>query len=480
MITNQVDNTIITIKTSFDLPPKLLSLLNKRRFAILFEEYQVLHPKLCVTDIYDIIKTIKSKFFSTFDTSLRDDAVKILQQTLPEAFHNALANNLDVNQVWNSISKKNILAVSTNQELELYQKLTQMGNVVLRFSLVPNVLARLPPSCHPGDRMIWTQKQNLGSFFVSIPLLLVDHGCWIRSYFMNDAVSGLDVEFNESIVQSISGGENPMENVPLSLMHGLCSSIDDFSSSIGVVGTNSVSKGEEVKEEDKQQTYKSNSGAQFVFVADGNFNNLPESCKGVVHINGNEEAPLPIDCIYALNVPILMCEEESNSNSSAFMTSTMPSNLEIKRLFDDMIQIKRLRSHKGTPRNTTIHTWRTNGCIRGEGNGDQRHEFLYDNQLWDNEICQILPKSILNILNVLIKYGANRIRIQLQLHSNDSLIIQKHCNNDGVAFFDHVEHYDVPRGLEYQDRICTGFCVLLPEGERQKYWKRVRSCADDD
>ena len=62
----------------------------------------------------------------------------------------------------------------------------------------------------------------------------------------------------------------------------------------------------------------------------------------------------------------------------------------------------------------------------------------------------------------------------------DSLIIQKHCNNDGVAFFDHVEHYDVPRGLEYQDRICTGFCVLLPEGERQKYWKRVRSCADDD
>ena len=49
-----------------------------------------------------------------------------------------------------------------------------------------------------------------------------------------------------------------------------------------------------------------------------------------------------------------------------------------------------------------------------------------------------------------------------------------------MAFFDHVEHYDVPRGLEYQDRICTGFCVLLPEGERQKYWKRVRSCADDD
>ena len=465
-----------------DLPAHLLPLYEARKFSILFEELQVLHPTKSISQISDCIQHLKSQFFSSFDTSFRDSIVASIRQSLPDD----LRNSSSVNRAWNQRNGNHLLAETNEEELTLLQESLPPTSVKLKFSLVPNQIARTPAKWHAGDRMQWIQNQNLGSFYVHLPLVATNpnlniNSCWIRSYYMTGAVSGLDTTIDTTTTDTSLGAtfltsalgttDLTMSAVKLpsmTMMHGLCSS----TSTAAIGGENH---------------YSSDTGYQFVFVADGKYTNtnLPASCRRTVHINGNINAPLPVESICAIDMNALLDQEYSTTNGCSITEEDVSS------LLTSMIQLGRLRAHRGNDSNTTIKTWRTNtktwktstrtNTIKNDQHCDgsnKRHEFLYDSGEWDINIVSVLPPSVRNMLECLIARGANRIRMQLQLHSNDSLALQRHyaLSRTHTVQFDHAEHLDVPRSIEHQDRICVGICVRLPEGERQQKWELVRKC----
>ena len=114
-----------------DLPAHLLPLYEARKFSILFEELQVLHPTKSISQISDCIQHLKSQFFSSFDTSFRDSIVASIRQSLPDD----LRNSSSVNRAWNQRNGNHLLAETNEEELTLLQESLPPTSVKLKFSL---------------------------------------------------------------------------------------------------------------------------------------------------------------------------------------------------------------------------------------------------------------------------------------------------------------------------------------------------------